>query len=378
MIDTVILKIPNEHLSGYFDQHFGGRWILNSRNSNYEKYIVNPNYSKSRIGVYTPRLTFFKRRVLSPTSLVSFLKIEFSVPKLLFGNNLEEVEDSDVYRIIELLREYLADLNISVDGKHLASASVAAAHFSKNIIITDGYTATGIIKELAKVNLNKKFDFNKTDFRNNGTSLQCYTAAHSLVFYDKIADLAQDKRRAIDKDQSPNRLSILSKIKQKQSFPEILRIEVRLSQKRKLNSVMAKISHIENPIFEEIIKKDLCQKVVSFYWETIIRDENLFLFELSSRGPKEYLKELVRAHQRLKAQRLIYLVGLRMLCKDEGGTRDLRDFLSKRISQRSWYRIATDIKQLNRSAVGKKYHGWVTEINNALSGFNPISIATEK
>jgi hypothetical protein len=304
------------------------------------------------------------------------LKIEFSVPKLIYGNNFAEIADQDFDAVAEALYQRLIEMGVVISRADLENASVSAFHPSKNIMLSDGYTASAVAKELAKINLNKKFDLSKTSFRNDGQSLQGYTVSHSIVFYDKIADLAQSEKRAIDKDQTTQQLQLFQTIKNQRPSLEVLRMEIRLSQKQKMNGVLRKLDIKENPTFKEVCKKDVCQKVVRFYWDTLIKDENLFLFELST-GPKQLLKDIFRKHPTIKPKEAVYLTGLSLLCKDDDGIRGLRQMLSKRLTQRNWYRISDGIKMLNNGINKKSVHSWVKQIEDSIDNFLPIRAGPE-
>jgi hypothetical protein len=369
MLDTVILNIPRERVRDLANNNGGRPWDLQARTSSYEKHTKNP-LRGVKDGVYRPRLTGIKRSVGQGLK-VSFVKIEFSVPKLLLGNNLEEVSEKDFPQVIELLQDRLLEAGCIVQKKDLINATVTAFHPSKNIVLSDGYTASLVGRELSKINLNKKFDLDKTSFRNDGQSLQGHTIAHSVVFYDKIADLKKSKRKAIDKSQEHPQLSLFSEVKNANPGLEVLRMEIRLSQKQKLNSVLKKLGFSKDPTFQDIFKKDVCQKIVQFYWETLIKGENLFLFELSS-GPKPVLKSILKKYPKLKAKEAIYLVGLNLLCKDDGGIRDLRQVLEGRLNQRSWYRITDSIKKLNKRTTKKMVHGWIKQIEDTIAKFKPL------
>src|SRR3989338_4836121 len=54
----------------------------------------NPTPSELKNGIYNPRLTVTKR-INRYNSFEVMMKIEFSVPKLLFGNNFDELDDAD-------------------------------------------------------------------------------------------------------------------------------------------------------------------------------------------------------------------------------------------------------------------------------------------
>ncbi len=372
MLDTVVLTIQRDKFT-LLDpiKDLVAPWDLQSRTSKYEKYVKNPSARDKNAGLYQPRLTGVKRWT-SGQAFQSVLKVEFSVPKLLYGNNLEEVEEKDFPLVIEALRSRLFQMGVIISIADLEAAPVTVFHPSKNIVLTNGYTASLVMKELAKINLNQKFDLSKTSFRNDGQSLQGYTVAHSVVFYDKIADLAQSKKRAIDKDQTSEQLSLFSELKKDRPSLEVLRLEIRITQKQKLNSVLHKLGLPPNPTFRQLFKKDICQKIVRFYWEAMIKNENLFLFDLST-SPKQLLKRLLK-QKNLKPKEAVYLVGLAELCRDEGGVRDLRRLLKVGLSQRGWYRMANSLKSLNAVTTSKTLHGWVKQIDSSISTFHSLRL----
>lgn len=374
MLDTVILNIPRERVRDIANGNGTRPWDLQTRTRTYEKLTKNPPRGLYD-GIYRPRLTGIKRGV-GKSRWISFVKIEFSVPKLIFNNNLEEVSEKDFPKIVDLLYDRLIEAGCIISKQDLRTATVTAFHPSKNIILNDGYTASLVGKELSKINLNKKFDLQKTSFRNEGQSLQGYTTAHSVVFYDKIADLSQKKKRAIDKDQTSLQLSLFVDIKKSRPELEVLRFEVRLSQKQKLNSVLQNLGFNKDPTFTDVFKKDVCQKIVRHYWDTLVKGENLFLFEMDT-GPKQALKGILKKNRGIKPKEAIYLVGLDALCRDEGGIRELRQIIEPHLNQRSWYRISDGIKKLNRRVTStKSVHGWVKQIETSITKFQPLRNAT--
>ncbi len=178
------------------------------------------------------------------------VRIEFSVPKLLYLNNLDELEDKDFPRVVSTLQKRLKTMGVVVPDTLLKNASVSAVHFSKNIKLEDGYTASHLISEMNKVNLRKSFDFARTRYINDGQSLYAHATSHQLVIYDKIADLGKDKKRSIDKDQSLYQRSLFEVLGKRETL-EIIRFEIRLSQKQKLNSVLESLGYSKNPVFRD-------------------------------------------------------------------------------------------------------------------------------
>lgn len=371
MIDTVCLLIPKDKLT-ILDLSAQGvpTWNLHSKTDQYDKFVKNPSKRDLDSGLYFPRLTGYKRKGWSQDQNV---RIEFSVPKLLFLNNLDELVDKDFPEVITTLQERLRAMGIIVSREVLHNASVSSAHFSKNIPLKEGYTANHLISEMNKVNLRKSFDFTRTRYINDGQSLYAHATTHQLVIYDKVADLGKDKKRAVDKEQTPYQQSLFAQLNRNEELREILRLEVRLSQKQKMNKVLEDLGYDKNPTFRDVFNTELSKKVVSSYWKQLIRDRNLGLLSISLSN-KDILRTLFLADKKLKPKQAIYLLGLFTLSREENGMRQLRSITSKRSHDRTWYRIAEDVQRAGVLITKNKLRDWVTQIDTELENYKPFSV----
>lgn len=373
MLDTVVLVIPWGRYRVFLPQMFTPNAnMLFERNGNYlVKCVNNPTSKDKKKGKYRPRMTLIKRMTRKGTEIP--LRIEFSVAKMLFGNNVDEVQDNNFENVTSALHKALYEMGVSVSIADIKNAKVSTFHPSKNIELSDGYTSRFVVNELGKINLTMKMDLNKDSFRNSGTSLQLYTNSHSVVIYDKVRDLRKPEKRAIDKDQNSLQLSLFDQLRNKEK-KEILRIEVRLAKKVKMNAVLKRLGFKENPTFSEVFKKEVCQKIVKDYWEQIIVNENLFIFEVNTNS-NDTLSKLFKSFPEISPKEAIYLVGLTAVCKE--GTRDARTIIEQNSTLRTWYRIAKDLDHLNKIS-SKSYHGWVEQIKTALEQFEPYVLSREK
>lgn len=363
MIDTVCLLIPKNKMT-YLDGVTS--WELYSKTEQYEKYVRNPNKAELETGKYFPRLTGYSRRFSQEANV----RIEFSAPKLLYLNNLDELEDKDFEEVITTLQQRLKTMGVGVFRSILENASVSSVHFSKNILLEDGYTVNHLISEMNKVNLRKSFDFAKTRFMNDGQSLYAHTTAHQFVVYDKVADLNKDKKRAIDKDQTIYQRSLFSELTKQKELQEIIRFEIRINHKQKLNKLLEGLGYMKNPVFKEAFNSEMSKKVMIDYWRKLIKERNLGVLSVSI-SIKDILHSLFLADKELKAKQGIYLVGLLMLARDENGMRQLRSILSKRSHDRTWYRIARDMEQVTKLLTENKLRDWVTQIDNSFEIYKP-------
>lgn len=367
MIDTVCLTLPLKNIV-FLDENNKAvpQWDLQSKTEHYSKYVRNPSRADKASGLYFPRLTFYSRQYGQQS-----IKIEFSVPKLIFNNNLEELSGSDFDTVVDLLQDRLKRMGVRVFKEVLVSAPVTTVHFSKNIELTEGYTSTYVISELQKIDLRKSFDFARARYINNGQSLCAHTKAHELVIYDKIADLAKTKKRAIDKDQTVSQRSLFKSLETAEKPLEVLRIEVRLCNKRKINSIFKKLDLPENPTFKDVFRQEIGMSVVAHYWESIIKGNQLALFTINQ-SAKDLLKEMCRGDPSIKPKQAIYQVGLMVLAKDGEGLRELRSILDGHTNDRNWYRIKSDFKKISQNISNKNVRTWVKEIEKQITTYKPL------
>jgi len=371
MLDTVILQIPINYSAIIDHSQFtpSTRGIVDNPASFY-KYTNNPKKADRESGVYKPRLTIIKRgnRI--------YLKAEFSVPKLLFGNNLDEVEESDFEEAVSKLRKIIEQKGVRLWTHEIKKAEVLRFDPSKNIPLSKGYTSSFAIRELSKLNLNQKLDLERVSFRNDGESIQLYANRHSLVLYDKINDLNKPAKRAIDKDQTKQQIDLFEYIKKRERNVEVLRIEARLSYKDKMKEILEKVGFTDNPLFKNIFKKDLCQKIVKLYWEEFF-GKNLFLFSVNN-NPQMILQKILMKYPKTNIRTAVMLVGLYQLCKDEEGIRGFRTIARNYKPKFNWVMLSNYLRKFEDEIFTKPTHGFIKDIEGALDGFKAFKLNKEE
>jgi hypothetical protein len=370
MIDTVILNIPKESVTMLNPEIYDVQpWYLQAKTSIYEKFVKNPTAQNLKTGMYFPRLTGFKR-INNRLEWEATIKIEFSVPKLLYLNNLDELEDSQFEEVIKALRDRLKRMGVLVQYETLASATITTVHYSKNIELTGGYTSQYVISELNKINLNKRFDLTKARYVNDGESLTAFSITNSFVIYDKIADLNKDKKRTIDKEQTVYQLSLFEQMR---TTKEIIRFEVRLCKKQKIKALFKQLNLTDNLMFKDVFSTAKSKAVLLNYWAKMVEDNNLLLFAHSNTA-KDLLKHIHLARPNAKSKTSIYLVGLLCLAREGNGLRELRTILAKHNNSRSWYRTVTNLKKMAKDLENLKPREWFSQIKDHFTEYSPFHI----
>jgi len=348
-------------------------WDLQSRTSVYSKFVKNPSRKDTESGLYFPRLTGFRRKN-GTLEWDATVKIEFSAPKLIYQNNVDELTDEQFGAVARALQDRMGKMGVRVAIADIEAADVTAVHYSKNILLANGFTSQYVIGELNKINLNKRFDLTRARYINDGQSLYAYTEMHSLVVYDKIADLIRGKKRAIDREQTAEQLSLFGPLAKRPEPLEILRFEVRLCKKRKLNSLFKKLGFAEKPSFKDVFASQKSEAVLMYYWDTMLNGNMCMLFA-HSLTHKELLKQILLTNRKIKAKDAVYLTGLVMLLQDGNGARELRTALSKHANSRTWYRIAADAREIGAALSNLKPREWHGQVQRALKSYKPLHTA---
>lgn len=370
MIDTVSLTLQSSKVI-LMDENNKTipSWDLFARTDSYTKYVRNPSKREKDTGLYFPRLTSYSRKYQAET----LIRIEFSVPKLIYKNNVEELSDNDFSLVIETLQDRLKRMGIHVFKKNLEDASVSSVHFGRNFIFTNGHTATGIISQLGRIDLRKSFDFARSRYINDGQSLCCHTSSHELVFYDKIADLKKGKKRSIDRDSTVYQTTLFDHFKSNKQKIAILRMEVRLTRKTKLNALFKKLNLPINPTFHAVFSVEVSNKILWEYWLTLILTKNEGVL-LMAEEPSQILKRIFLLNPDIKVKQSIFLTGLMLLSQSGNGLRDLREHISCYASDRTWSRIMKDYRQLSSQISEHRIRSWVKDIESQLKNYKPFKI----
>ena len=368
MLDTIILQIPkNDYWITDYKKFGTTKCAMENFRAGFTSFKNNPTPEDDKRGIYKPCLTIYRRGIRLD------LKIQFSAPKLLFNNNLDELEQADFDSVVKILIKKLADMGVKIFTENLKNAPVLSFDPSKNIPLNGGYTASFAIKELAKIDISKKFDIDLKNYRNNGQALQFYTNSHSFIFYNKVNDLNKAKNRAIDKHQTAQQRNIFEFIKEKRPRLEILRFEIRLSKKRKMNEILKEVGYSPDPLFKDIFKKDLCQKILNLYWTKYFSD-NPFIYSTHN-DPQEILQKIFMIYPKMKNPMAYKYVGLYMLCKAEQGIRGLRQIIeSRRIYKVNWELAKREFEKFEDKIFSNSVWGFLQDIKRELKEFKPFRL----
>jgi hypothetical protein len=345
MLDTIVLSIP----TGEFLIRDHDVFTPSSKGLLFEPYYpmkrggikctYNPTKAQKEQWGYMPRLTLAKRPAHGGFSIS--LRIEFSAPKILFGNNFDELNDDDFDVVFRKLSDHLQTMGIIVKDKALKAANISAIHYSKNLPLTDYTSASMVIKEIAKTSASKRLDFSKTDYRNDGSSIKFHANSHELILYDKLADLNASKiseKRAIENDGFVQ-LSLLDMVFQKPF--DVIRIEARLGNRTKIKQLFARLGIAAPLTFEGIFAERIAKKVLFDYWQMMADDMPVVM--ASGFAPEDLYSTFYAQNPDTKPALILQKVGALAIIARVGMT-GLRSLTERHSAPRTWQRLKKSLR----------------------------------
>lgn len=371
MLDTVVLLVPwgSYHITDHSKFSPPTDGLANFRFYAGTEFKNNPASTEQKLHYY-PRLTLYTKQFYAQGRV---LKIECSIPKLINdGESINEYSEADFGRAITNLGQRLRERGVNIFTHDLLKAQVVAFHVGKNIPLSGGYTATLAIQELAKIDISRRMDVNKADFRNEGHAYQFYTNSHSFVMYDKFADIRKPKGRAIDKDKHDKQLSLFDQVKNTLTQHRLLRIEVRLSTKKKVNEVLRKFQYEPNPTLENLMNHGIAKKILNYYWNIFYNQNNGFVLDIDN-NPLSILRRTLHHDSNISIRQAVKAVGWHLLAKD-GGIRKLREVIGKYRPKTEWHSLKKDMKIYESPPFPINTHGFVKDIKRELSTFEPYKL----
>ena len=371
MIDTVVLTFPKGTYLADYSRFKAISKDQETERSNYYTLVQNPTRQELKYGNYKPRLTIANRINYTGLSQET-LKVEFSASKLIYGNNVDELDETDFDKVVEQLHTILNTMGVKIFSHFLEVAQVSAVHYSKNIVLTDGTTPYHYTKMLAQANISKSLDMVRSDFRNEGHVVKYRANSYEVVLYDKIKDLRianKSTKRAEDRTFT-DQLGMFGIIQEQQPF-EILRFEVRLNTRQKIRSILKKLKIDKQLTFVELFSEEISLKMLRYYLDEIDSYRPILL-RYKMKTEREYLADIVANNPKIKPTKVLQLLGMKVAV-DRYDMRELRQIFSK-CTDRTWYRLVNDAKSIDLPIQTND----IDKINEQLDSYIPLRLENYK
>ena len=271
-LNVVKAKLREDMFNRNFDS-FGSNWHIWNKSAPDKPDIYLPHIELLHYTDYAGRENWR-------------LKIKFSGPKLLFGNNILELQNKDYKLVCQKLQEVLETMGISLTLVEIKEAEVQELHIGKNIF-TKGVRVNAFLKYLSQIPpANNKMDVQKTTFR-NGSQLTFHNKNKELCFYDKYPEILGSMKQQ----------KVLIDTLNKQGLKDILRIELRLSNKAEIQKVFGRKSIPFKKVFNcrklfDILKKEWNKLYKSYTQVPFVECGAEYLYKTYKRKNRNEIKTL--------------------------------------------------------------------------------------
>ncbi len=371
MIDTVKLMINYQDFEIIQPELFypSATQVLNLRRLS-TSAIQRPSKRDHKHGVYKPSLTLVKRP-MEGSGVSIYLLIEFSAPKLLFGNNFEECGDSDLPNLLTKLELVLYSMGVVISTQQLASAKVITLHYGKNYVLTDYTVPYSYMEEMSRANISRVYDVNQADFRNQGHSWKFKTNTFEFTLYDKVKDLEKANisyKRAIERDQDRQLplLKPLRRLRRDEPF-EVLRLELRFSNTRSIKKLLGNLNIHMEPVFNLLFSREIAQKACLYHLRKV-REAMLLTNTREQTGFTKYLSDIAQLNPTVKPRLLFMFAAYKEVVKEKG--EQVARLLLDPKNNGSWFRYRQEFKTI----VEPKFQLKIDKIINLTEKFKTVKL----
>lgn len=381
MLDTLILtiEIGDPKLQKIIAKSSFDNWSPSLRGAfvppfakisgNSATYHLNTTKMDKKLGTYTPRLTLYVQRVTG--GYRRLLYVEFSAPKLLYGNNFAEIGVSDYGNLCKILSDSLAKKGVYLSPNQLRYAEMKAVHYAKNVVFINGTKPTSVISYLKKTEINLHKKTCETKYLNGGDALHIYTNSRGLCVYDKLKELEKARKTEkgnLEKDSWCQQSYVKEFLATAPKPFEVLRIESRLLNRetivKELRSLGVNVS--DRPRLKDVYDLSIAKAILL---SDLTELEMAMPSSVGGREPpNEYLAEVKRLNPNITPANALMLLGEHM-ATDKVGVNATRKALG--CTSRQWCDLK---KRINGYILPKSKVNYFAEMRRQINQFKLLNL----
>lgn len=221
--------------------------------------VCSPSAIDKALGSYIPHLYYTTRTNFGNTPR---LFIEFSLPKIAFGNNLQELTVADKELVLQKLHSSLRSVGVQTDIENLLRANISRLDVGKNVIVPN---TTIALKEInGMLPRDRKF-LDNVKYENGGRGAYIRNSNFTLAIYDKLSDPLLPKKYRFDEDVYTQ--TELLKLCTERNI-QVLRLEGRFMKREDVKRLY-KLYGIQNPVFEDVFHPEIAYEIITKEWKKL-------------------------------------------------------------------------------------------------------------
>ena len=357
MIDNITIRAPLSELLPGMDKQQELRWLRAwdvQTSSGFPRWYRNPTPQEKQSGKYYPTLTAYKDRAHYWRPVI---KMQFSVAKLFWGNNLNELENSHLLPVASKLQERLIEMGLRPSREVLLRASVVNLHYSKNILLEHGHVTSQVIQHLNRIQAGGRLQKRNMQYARGGSGINLYNKSFCFSIYDKLEEV--ESTLEVPLDSEGRKL-------------EVLRLEARLENKDKLNHIFEKLDIGHNPTFQEVFDSEKSRRVVTHIWQTLVAPQAALVTD-SDDTANDIIQKIMRHIPNITLHKAIKVTSMVMSARTPGGLSELKTIVLNHKNQRMWARLYQEIKEANQ-AMETEETDWWQQVETQLAEYEPLAL----
>ncbi len=350
MIDTVVLQIDLTKGGVEFAEYSYNKWkpsLIGTLIPPFDGYIGkktlinNPTEKDKQQWGYLPYLTI--RTNNKNGTLRQTMYVQFSAPKLFFGNNFSELSDKDFDALCLRISRRLQLMGVYVSPEFVAQCDVKHIDYCKNIVYTDGTAPSSVIRLMYKSNISGHKNTNVSKYKNGGESCNFYSLVDCFCTYDKCKELKRcnlSKRGRIEED-NVLQANFFNQLELIEPF-QVLRLEYRLETKTAIKQNLVKTGIISpNPTFRDLYNSDISKQLLINKMHEI--DDNIPIVAKCNLDITSFMESLNVLNPKASLPLKLKALAARAILS-ETGCRDFRNLIEA--TDKQWFDLMNDIKKL--------------------------------
>jgi len=359
MIDTIVFKLESgqfkiinkDAFDGMSSKNVGGKYNINTQ------FIIRYTQSLKKKGIYFPQIQLPERHEKGET--MQTLEIQVSLPKLVFGSSIFEIDETHIEAIYNKLQNCLKEIHIEISIEEIKKASIKRIDFCKNIAIPCYFgTAKQVIKILSNFDYKRSSESRHREYANNsnGVEMKFWNNTQGYIFYDKISEIAGNGYTELE-----NKLNATDKARRENN---IIRFELSLQRKQSLEALLKRhIKHKKKNFYlEDVLKRDVARTILLEVFNDVFQHNFAYTLTLAEMKENELERLLQDKNMPILEHALIsYWVNKVIRIGLHEALKELKHRASPSTYKRQRDKIESILEELNNNALIKGYTGNIVE-----------------
>lgn len=328
----------------HFSEQIKTRELRSESGSSGSRHVFTNNEfrrQRTATGRYTPKY-WLEEDYINPK--LTYFVIEFSVPKLINGENVTPFH-ACISIVRAELHKFFSEIGVNICPGDLTRTVPSVIAFGENLNMTKICTCHQAIRILSQFNYRQRSKTRTITFSEDGEELHYGNKYSTFKVYSKLPEVATNGHTTQEK-QITELVRVNGYLFRGEKVSELLRFELTLKNRDAIRKRTHVILNGKEPTFESLLDSSLWLSLVRSEVDSIFNSpipRLVFLANLGQPEINKYIEKFVPQGKR----RLLTIGGLSILQQE--GLAGLRRYYAKTYkSRQSWYNHLQTYQEIDR------------------------------